>query len=90
MPQALKDKLMIPVEVPAWGVITFFVSGAFAFGILYNELKTVVKGQEKVDLIYERQIRNIEAVNTVREQMRVQDTRLNDHDVRLLSLERGK
>lgn len=33
-----KDKLVVPVEVPAWGVISALVVGAFAFGTINNKL----------------------------------------------------
>lgn len=78
----LRDKLLIPVEVPAWGVITAFIAGAFAFGILYNQLAMLVKNQEKVDLMYERQIKNIETVAR-------HDRVIDNHEQRIQALERG-
>jgi hypothetical protein len=84
---SLRDKLMVPVEIPTWGVITFIVSGAFAFGALYRDLQTVVKNQDKVELIYERQIRNIEAVANAKETLRAHDVRLENHEARIGKLE---
>lgn len=78
---SIKEKLLIPVEVPAWGVFSALVAGAFAFGILYNQLAVLVKNQEKLDLVYERQIKNIEMV--VRH-----DRSLDDHEQRIQALER--
>ncbi len=81
-PATLRDKLLIPVEVPAWGVFTMIVTGAFAFGILYNQLSALVKNQEKVDLMYERQIKNIETVAR-------HDRVIENHEQRIQALERG-
>lgn len=84
----LKDKLIVPVEIPAWGVITFIVSGAFGYGILYNTLQGLVKSQDKVEIIYERQIRNIETVNLHKEVLREHQAKIENHESRLVSLER--
>lgn len=84
----LKDKLVVPVEVPAWGVITFIVSGAFGYGILYNTLQGLVKNQDKVEVMYERQIKNIETVNQHREILREHQAKIDNHESRLVSLER--
>ena len=81
-PATLREKLLIPVEVPAWGVFTMIVTGAFAFGILYNQLAVLVKNQEKVDLMYERQIKNIETVAR-------HDRVIDNHEQRIQALERG-
>lgn len=84
----LKDKLIVPVEIPAWGVITFIVSGAFGYGILYNTLQGLVKSQDKVEVMYERQIKNIEMVNQHKEVLRQHQAKLENHESRLMSLER--
>lgn len=78
----VREKLLIPVEVPAWGVFTALIAGAFAFGILYQQLAVLVKNQEKLDLVYERQIKNIEMVAR-------HEHILNDHEQRIQKLERG-
>lgn len=79
----LRDKLLIPVEVPAWGVFTALVAGAFAFGILYNQLAVLVKSQEKLDLVYERQIKNIETVAR-------HDRMIDNHEQRIQALEKER
>ena len=79
----IREKLLIPVEVPAWGVFTALVAGAFAFGILYNQLAMLVKNQEKLDLVYERQITNIQTVSR-------HDETIRDHESRIQALERGQ
>jgi nitrate reductase NapE component len=56
------ESLVVPVVLPVWSIICAVVVGAFGFGINYNQLTTLLKNQEKVDLMYERQIANIEAV----------------------------
>lgn len=84
-----RERLLIPVEVPAWGVIVFIVSGAFAFGTLYNQLAVLVKNQEKVDLMYERQIKNIENVNRHERAIEVLGERFDKHESRIQALERG-
>lgn len=81
-PTGLREKLLIPVEIPAWGVIVAIVTGAFAFGILYNQLAVLVKNQEKVDLMYERQIKNIETVAR-------HDRIIDNHESRIQAIERG-
>lgn len=88
-PPSFHERLLIPVEIPAWGVITGFIAGAFAFGILYNQLAVLVKNQEKVDLMYERQIKNIE--NVARHEKDIDQLRqsVNVHEQRIQALERG-
>lgn len=81
-PATFREKLLIPVEVPAWGVFTALIAGAFAFGILYNQLAALVKNQEKVDLMFERQIKNIETVAR-------HDRVIDNHEQRIQALERG-
>lgn len=83
MPDNMKDKLIVPVEIPAWAVITFLISGAFGYGILYNQLNELVKDKERVNTMFVNQIRNIEAVNR-HEQM------IQNLDHRVTNLERGK
>lgn len=85
---AMKEKLVVPVEIPTWGVLSAIVMGAFAWGALYTQLNGLIKGQEKVDVMYERQIKNIEAVNAHKETLREHAARLQNHDSRLQSLER--
>lgn len=83
MPENMREKLIVPVEIPAWAVIVFLVSGAFGYGVLYNQLEALVKDKERVNTMYERQIRNVEAVNRHSEILR-------DHEQRLIRLERGQ
>ena len=78
----IRENLMIPVEVPAWGVFSTLVTAAFAFGILYNQLSVLVKKQEKLDLVYERQIKNIDSVNR-------HERQIENHETRIQALERG-
>jgi hypothetical protein len=94
-PATFREKLLIPVEVPAWGVIVAIVTGAFAFGILYNQLAVLVKNQEKVDLMYERQVKNIENVNRHErvievqgQEIKAQGQEIKAHEFRLQALER--
>jgi len=56
------ESLVVPVVLPVWSIICAVVVGAFGFGINYNQLTTLLKNQEKVDLMYERQVANIESV----------------------------
>jgi nitrate reductase NapE component len=56
------ESLIVPVVLPVWSIICAVVVGAFGFGINYQQLSSLVESQKKVDLIYERQITNIEAV----------------------------
>jgi hypothetical protein len=83
MPDNIKDSLRIPVEVPVWSLICAIVGGAFAFGILYSELKTVVKGQERVDLIFAQQIKNTEIIAR-------HEIILTNHEQRITTLEKAK
>lgn len=88
-PATLREKLLIPVEVPAWGVFSTLITAAFAFGILYNQLAVLVKNQEKVDIMYERQIKNIENVNRHERAIEVLGERFDKHEQRIQALERG-
>lgn len=83
MSQSFRENINIPIAIPAWGILSALVTGAFAFGILYNQLSALVKQQEKVDLMYERQIKNIENVNR-------HDDVLKNHEQRIQALERGQ
>lgn len=84
----LKDKLIVPVEIPAWGVITSMGFALFSFGMLYKDLQIVVKNQDKVEIMYERQIKNIEAVAQHKEVLREHQAKIDNHESRLVSLER--
>lgn len=76
-----RETINIPIAIPAWGIISALITGAFAFGILYNQLSALVKNQEKVDLMYERQIKNISDVNR-------HERAIENHEQRIQALER--
>lgn len=79
----LKDRLIVPVEIPAWGVISALIAGAFAFGTLYSQLGVLVESQKKLDLVFERQVRNIEKVEK-------HEGQILNHEERIRALEVAK
>lgn len=70
------ESLIVPVVLPVWSIICAVVVGAFGFGINYNQLTTLIKSQEKVDMMYERQVANIEAVKHLNVSVQNLDSRV--------------
>ena len=85
--EKLRDTLMVPVAIPTWSLVSFLAVGIFSGGTIYAEIKGLSsfahKSEQKVDLIFERQVQNIAAVRG----MQIQ---IDTMDRRVLELERRK
>jgi hypothetical protein len=77
------ESLIVPVVLPVWSIICAVVVGAFGFGINYQQLSNLVKNQEKVDIMYERQVSALE-------KLRNMEFRLEKVEARIVVIERGK
>jgi hypothetical protein len=66
-----------------WGLFTLIGTALFTSGVLYSQLQAVIDKQKVVDLVYERQIKNIENVT-------MHDRQLQNHEVRIAQLERSE
>lgn len=74
------ESLVVPVVLPVWSIICAVVVGAFGFGINYQQLTALVKSQEKVDLMYERQVTGLEKLRNL-------EVRIQKVEDRMVSVE---
>lgn len=79
---AVKDKLIVPVEIPMWAALSLIGSGLFTAGVLNNKMDVLVEQAKKVDVIYERQIVNIETLKRL-------TTEVHNLETRVSRVERG-
>lgn len=87
---SVKDKLIVPIEIPVWAAICLIGSGLFTAGVLNNKMDMLVEQSKKIDLVYERQIANIQDVKYLKEDMAHLKDTATDLKIRVSKLESKK
>lgn len=58
----LKDKLIVPVEVPMWAAISLLGSAIYTAGTMNQKMDVLVEQGREVKVMKEQQIANTEAI----------------------------
>lgn len=84
-----RDHINVPIQIPAWGLLTMLAGALFTSGTLYQQMSTLIetsqKNDQQVTMIRERQIVNIAAVQALQESLRAQDARISAIERTVLS-----
>jgi Tfp pilus assembly protein PilO len=69
----IKDGLIVPVAIPAWQAILLVCSIVFGAGKIVNQLEEMTnsnkKYEQKLDVLFERQITNINNIAHIQDQL---------------------
>ncbi|SNT33879.1 hypothetical protein SAMN06265795_12656 [Noviherbaspirillum humi] len=86
MPDKLKETIMLPVAIPAWGLLCIIAGAIYTAGQISQKLDTLIENYSRTELkvaaIHERQIGGLAAIATLQQQAQ-------SHETRLASLERA-
>jgi hypothetical protein len=78
----LKDGLVVPVTIPAWATILLLLSIVFSAGQIVNKLDEMTssnkKYEQKIDVLFERQIMNIANINHTQAELSVLRNRVDN------------
>lgn len=84
----MRDKINIPIAIPAWSLFCMVAGAIFTAGTLYNQMSTLIesnkKSDERITLISEKQIGGLAALANTQVQVQNHETRLTNVEHALL------
>jgi hypothetical protein len=85
MPQRFAGTVNLPIQIPAWSIVSALICAVFTCGIMFQKMDAVIDtvrdSKEQIALIKEKQIGGLAAIATLQ-------TQAQAHEARLTNLER--